>query len=322
MRILITGVTGFVGGYLVEALWQRGERDIVGTSRSRQWRPEWYHLTQCAELRSCDLCDGPALLELLDDVRPDQIYHLAGYANAGKSFEEPDAAWAGNLTATRTLYETVHRWGGQPRILFVGSGLIYGDPPQSGQPLGEDCLLRPVNPYAASKAAADLVSYQYARFPGLNIIRARPFNHIGPRQAPHYAVAHFARQIAAIGLQQQPALLDTGNLSAQRDLTDVRDVVEAYIQLMENGLTGDAYNVASGETHAMQDIVDRLLRLAGVTVQIRQQPRLVRMAENLSVCGDARKLHDLTGWTRRYTLDQTLANTLDYWRAQALREVA
>src|SRR5439155_19255217 len=121
-------------------------------------------------LRGCDLCDAKDLYALLREVQPEQIYHLAGYANTGKSFTEPDDAWAGNLTATRNLYEAAVRWGGKARILYVGSGLIYGDPEASGQPLHEACLLRPVNPYAASKAAADLASYQYARSPGLDVV--------------------------------------------------------------------------------------------------------------------------------------------------------
>src|SRR5205085_319532 len=130
---------------------------------------EWRHLDGRAVLRGCDLCDGPATRALLREVQPDQIYHLAGYANAGRSFQEAEAAWAGNLTATLNLYDAVTRWGGKPRILYVGSGLIYGEAAVPGGALDEECLLRPVNPYCASKAAADLASYQHACFPGLDI---------------------------------------------------------------------------------------------------------------------------------------------------------
>ena len=151
---------------------------------------------------------------MLREAQPEQIYHLAGYANAGRSFAEADAAWAGNLTATRTLYDAVLRWGGGPRILFVGSGLVYGD---SGDPAvhrDEQLLLRPTSPYASSKAAADLMSYQYSVNPGLDIVRARPFNHIGPGQQPQYAIPNFARQIVAIERGRMPPVLETGNLVA------------------------------------------------------------------------------------------------------------
>jgi GDP-4-dehydro-6-deoxy-D-mannose reductase len=313
MRVLITGITGFAGGHLAEALLAGGDADLFGTSRRGEWPEEWSHLAGRVRLRPCDLCDGPRLRELIADVQPDCIYHLAGYANAGRSFQEADAAWAGNLTATLSLYDAVHRWGGRARILSVGSGLIYGQA-EDGEVFDENALLRPVNPYAASKAAADLAGYQHTRYPGLDIVRARPFNHIGPRQAPHYAVAHFAKQIAAAELGLQPPVLETGNLSAMRDLTDVRDVAAAYTRLIEKGCTGEAYNIASGTVHSMQAVLDRLLALARVPVEVKQQPRLLRAAEAAIIRGDAAKLRAETGWQPRYSLDQTLADTLQYWR--------
>src|SRR5262249_34841146 len=150
-----------------------------------------------------------AVEALLRETAPDQIYHLAGFAQPGRSFNEPDAAWAGNLGVTRTLYDAVIRWGRSPRIVFVGSGLIYGNPVTADAMQNEETPLRPNSPYAASKAAADLASYQYSCHPGLDIIRARPFNHIGPRQSPQYAIAHFAQQLAGIERKQAPPVLET-----------------------------------------------------------------------------------------------------------------
>src|SRR5438552_3597911 len=149
--------------------------------------------------------------------------------------------------------------GGKPRILYVGSGQVYGEPQHPDQAFEEGSPLCPSSPYAASKAAADLASFQYARAPGLDIIRVRPFNHIGPRQSPEFAVSHFAKQIADIERKRRPPLLETGNLSSLRDLTDVRDMVRAYVLLMEKGRTGEAYNAAAGEVHSMQSVLDRLL---------------------------------------------------------------
>jgi len=317
MRNLITGVTGFAGGHLAEALLERGEA-VVGVSRRPAWPPEWRHLAGMAELRACDVGDGVALEELLREVQPERIYHLAGYAQTARSFQEPDAAWAGNLGATRSLFEAVLRWDGRPRILFVGSGLVYGDAATPGQRFDETCLLQPTSPYAASKAAADLVSYQFARAPGLDIVRARPFNHIGPAQSSEFAVAHFCKQVAAITLGHAPPVLETGNLAPRRDLTDVRDVVRAYVLLIERGRAGEAYNIGTGQTFAMREVVDHLLALSGVTVEVRLRQDLVRAADAAAVSADAGKLRRATGWAPALSLEQTLRDTLEYWRRQSV----
>src|ERR1700722_19145116 len=242
MRILVTGVTGFAGGHLAEALLARGAT-VVGVSRVGTWPPALLHLSGRVELRACDLCDDAALESLLREVRPERVCHLAGYARTGRSFDEPDAAWDGNLSTTRRLYDAVARWGGRPRILFIGSGLIYGSNAKDDRPPDELAPLRPGSPYAASKAAADLVSYQVFCAPGLDVVRARPFNHVGPRQDPEFAVAHFARQVVAIERGRQPPVLETGDLRPLRDLTDVRDTVAAYLLLLDKGRAGEAYNV-------------------------------------------------------------------------------
>jgi GDP-4-dehydro-6-deoxy-D-mannose reductase len=313
-RILITGVTGFAGGHLAEALLARGDVELHGLSRHGSWPDEWRSLADRVALRAADLGDRALLVKVLEEVRPEQIYHLAGYPHVGKSMQQPEAAWSGNLTATRNLYEAVVAWGGKPRLLYVGSGLIYGDPETPEQAYHEDCLLRPTTPYSASKAAADLASYQFTRTPGLDIVRARPFNHIGPCQSPQFAVAHFAEQLAAIEAGRQPPVLETGNLSPRRDLTDVRDTVQAYTLLMERGRSGEAYNVGTGQTLSMQEVLDRLLALARVQVTVRQRSGLIRRTETLAVRADAAKLRRETGWAPLFSLDQTLTDMLAYWR--------
>ena len=232
----------------------------------------------------------------------------------GRSFQEPDAAWSGNLAATRNLYEAVTRWGGKPRILFVGSGLVYGDSDDPETPRHEELLLRPNNPYATSKAAADLLTYQFTRDPGLHIVLARPFNHIGPRQSPEFAIAAFAKQVVAIERGEKPPLLETGNLSPRRDLTDVRDMVTAYLLLMEHGRPGEAYNIGSGQVYSMHTLLDRLLALAGLTVEIRQKAAHLRSTDTPVVRVDASKLRRESGWSPSHSLDQTLLDTLNYWR--------
>jgi GDP-4-dehydro-6-deoxy-D-mannose reductase len=317
MRILVTGVTGFAGGALAEALLARPGVQVVGVSRGAAWPALWSHLADRVGLHQADTQDPPSIAKVLRQVQPEQVYHLAGYAQVGRSFQEPDAAWAGNLMVTRALYDAVARWGGKPRILFVGSGLIYGDTSGPDEVQTELTPLRPNSPYAASKAAADLASYQYTRHPGLDIVRARPFNHIGPGQSAEFAIANFARQIVAIERGRQPPVLETGNLSPRRDLTDVRDMVNAYLLLMEKGRTGEAYNIASGTLHTMQSVLERLLALVGLKVEIRPRGTLVRSTELVGVHVDTTKLRQATDWAPRHSLDGTLRDTLDFWRGRS-----
>ncbi|HLW64032.1 MAG TPA: GDP-mannose 4,6-dehydratase, partial [Gemmataceae bacterium] len=245
-------------------------------------------------------------------------FHLAGYAHAGRSFAEPDAAWQGNLQATRNLYDAVARWGGRPRILYVSSGLVYGEANSPDAACTEAQPLRPASPYAASKAAADLASYQYSRFPGLDIVRVRPFNHIGPRQQPIYAIPRFASQIAAIEHGGQAPVVETGDLNSFRDLSDVRDIVQAYILLLEKGKTGEVYNAGSGAAYRMQDVLDKLLAIAKVKVEVRRKAQDNRPAEIGATRADCTRLQRETGWRPRFTLEQTLMDTLEYWRQNVM----
>ncbi len=317
MRILITGVTGFAGGHLAEALIKQAGATLYGVNRHAEWPSGLQHLAERGPLFACDLCERDGIEAVLRKTEPDRVFHLAGYANAGQSFREPERAWDGNFGVTRSLYEAIQRWGGKPRILYVGSGLIYGDADSSAAPMDENMPLRPTSPYATSKAAADLLSYQVTRTAGIHVVRARPFNHTGPRHSPDYAVPNFARQIGMIERGEQPPVLVAGNLNAMRDLSDVRDVVQAYISLLENGLIGEAYNIASGTTKTIRSALEHLLSLAKVPISVRQEIDETRAAESAVVCGDPSKLKRVTGWAPRFTMEQTLADTLEYWRRQS-----
>jgi len=316
MRVLVTGVMGFAGSHLAEALLAQGNHHVIGLVRRVEWPDSCRHLAAQVELHQCDLGARERLEQIVRAVQPERIYHLAGYPHVGRSFQEADAAWQGNLTATRNLYDAVASWGGRPRILFVGSGLVYGDSVDSDG-CTENDLLRPENPYAASKAAADLVSYQYTRYPGLDIVRVRPFNHIGPRQAPQFAVSSFARQLTAIKRGQQPPILQAGNLQPKRDLTDVRDVVTAYMLVLERGRTGEAYNVGSGVSYSIQEVLERLIALSGVAVEVRQTANLLRAADAANIRANAGKLRSEMGWSPRFSLDQTLIDILAFWRERS-----
>ena len=309
MRCLITGATGFVGGHLINALVASGHEAIGLARRSA---------ASTIPIHVADLCDLSATETILRTVRPDWLFHLAGYANPGKSFSDPAAAWSGNLSATQGLYQAIVRSGVWPRILYVSSGLVYGDAGHDGTPCTEVSPLRPDSPYAASKAAADLLSYQQTRSPGLDIVRVRPFNQIGPSHSAEYAAANFARQIVAIERGEKAPVVTTGDLSARRDLTDVRDMVRAYIRLLESGKTGDVFNAGSGQTYPIHEVLDRLVAMARVNVEVDQQMDGMRAGDTAIAWADTRKLRAATGWTPEYTLDQTLADILADWRQRSL----
>jgi len=317
MRILITGITGFVGGHLVEHLVALGGHALFGVSRHGEWPATLAHLATHVKLHAADLRDATRTEEILRASQPEWIVHLAGYANTGGSFREPDRAWGENLTATRTLYDAVARVGLRPRMLFVSTGLVYGEPDRPDEPCDEFTTLKPASPYAASKAAADLVSYQYSRSPGLDIVRVRIFNQIGPRQSADFAVPNFARQIAAAEAGKQPPVVQTGDLSAKRDITDVRDIVAALPLLLEKGVTGEAYNAARGDSYRIHDLLDRLVSLSRIRIEVNQKIEPGRKADTAITRADTRKLRAATGWQPRISLDRSLADILDYWRAVA-----
>ncbi len=322
MRILITGVTGFAGGHLAEALLERPGVELVGVGRQTHWPEDLHHLADRVRLLECDLTNAKAMEAVLYRARPEQIYHLAGHAQTRCAFLDAEVVWTSNLTATHRLYEAVARWGGRPRLLYVGSGMVYGSADAAGAGHPEDAALRPTTPYAASKAAADLLSFQVTRDPGLDVVRARPFNHIGARQARGYAVADFASQVAAIEAGLRPAVLETGDLDSFRDLTDVRDVVRAYILLMERGRTGEAYNVGSGVARRMRDVVDLLLSHAREAIEVRPRADGRTRAAPAALRADVGKLRGETGWAPVWGLEESLAAILQYWRGQTLTPLA
>lgn len=315
MRILVTGITGFAGSHLAEALVNQAAGEVWGISRQAKVPSPCPFPIDRVRWTCCDMADRQRLTDFVRRAQPDQVYHLAGYASTGRSYREPDAAWEANLTATRHLLDAVIGGGGRPRLLHVSSGLVYGEPQTADQLVNEDAPLRPVSPYAASKAAADLAAYQASQVPGLAIVRVRPFNHIGPRQSPDFAISHFAQQIAAIEAGRQPPVVETGDLRPRRDLTDVRDMVRAYMLLMEKGLPGEVYNAGSGVTISMQEVLDRLVARSRVRPEIRQKTDPERAREAAALRADCGKLRATTGWAPRYSLDQTLGDTLDYWRS-------
>jgi GDP-4-dehydro-6-deoxy-D-mannose reductase len=316
MRVLITGITGFVGGHLAERLLAEGGHAVAGLARTAGWPPALRHLGGAVELFDADVLDGAAVEAVVRRVRPEWVFHLAGYASTGKSFREPDECWRLNLDGARRVFDAVLHSGLRPRVLFASTGLVYGDPDPGREAIDEATTLKPASPYAASKAAADLLAYQLHRSAGLDVVRVRLFNQIGPRQAADFAVPNFARQVAAIERGEQPPVLHTGDLSGCRDLTDVRDAADALRRVIERGEPGGAYNAGSGRVQRMSDVLARLVAQARVPIEVRSKAETGRVGDTAVSRADPRKLTAATGWQPQYTLDRTLADVLEEWRTK------
>ncbi len=313
MRILITGTSGFVGRHLV-GLGSRSGATMLGLGRT----PIDDALReQLDEFVQVDLLDAVATAAAVRSARPERVFHLAGQASVAAAWSDPRATIAGNLTTTLNLLEAVRLQAPDAGVLVSCSGEAYGPVPDERLPVTELEPLRPQNPYAVSKAAVDLLSGFYADAHGLEIVRARAFNHCGPGQTDAYVVAALASQIAAAEAAGQAAVtIATGDLRPRRDFTDVRDVVAAYWLAAAAAAPG-AYNVCRGRSTPIADILAMLA--AHTTLEIRQQtdPQRERRHEVMDVRGSNDKLVAATGWQPEIPLEQTMSDTLDWWRARA-----
>ena len=314
MRALVTGISGFVGGHLAEHLVAAGD-SVVGLSASGRWPADLAHLGKAVRLESFDLVEqGEAeLAELVRRKQPEVIYHLAAQSNPQGSLTDPRGTWALNLGGSLNLLEAVRSSGQKPRVVLVGSGVCYGNPAPKFIPVNEDCPLRPNNPYAASKAAVDLLGIQHYLTHGTDIVMVRPFNHGGPRQSPRYVLAGLALHVAEVERGQRECV-EIGNLDVVRDFIDVRDVVCAYRLLGQKGQPGEIYNLGSGQGTKIADALEYLRSQATKTVPVRVDTARVRPVDQPLLIADASKLRAAVGWKPRYTIDQTLADMLEFFR--------
>ena len=307
MRVLVTGASGFVGGHLLAALRLAGH-DPIAAGGPRDGAP----------FVPLDILAPEAVRAVVDAAAPDAIVHLAGQAFVPQSLADPLGTFAINATGTVHLLEAVRavreRGGSTPRVLIVSSAEVYGRHAPERMPLDEAAPLRPGNPYAASKAAAEACALAWSRAYGLDVLVARPFNHIGPGQDARFVVASFAAQLAAIAAGG-PRLMHVGNLDAQRDFLDVRDVAAAYAALIANGRSGEVYNICSGRPVAIREVLRQLITIARVPVEIRDDPERLRPSDLPILSGDAGKLRAATGWEPRYALDASLRDAYAAVRA-------
>jgi GDP-4-dehydro-6-deoxy-D-mannose reductase len=307
-RILITGASGFAGRHLAGHLIASTNWEITGLQTHAAAPLEGVRML------SCDLLDADLTQRVVAHHRPEIIFHLAAQAYVPKAVANPAGTLNTNIIAQVNLLEACRAVGIDPIIVVVSSADIYGDVPPEQSPIRETQSFRPRNPYAVSKAAQDLLGLQYALSYGMRIVRVRPFNHIGPGQNERFVVSSLARQIAEIEARRSDPVLLVGNLEAQRDFLDVRDVVCAYALVARADFAGDVFNVASGVARPIQAVLDHLLCLTNVDVDVHEDPARLRPSDIPVLVGDATKLRQATGWYPEIAFERSLSDTLDGWR--------
>ena len=289
---MLTGHSGFVGRTVREAL-------------PPGWRTST--LPDGVDIRSPELADAVASLHA------DAVLHLAALTSVADSFRDPRSFIAVNFDGTWNLLEALRTVGFKGRFLYVSSGDCYGVVTEDALPIRETSPLRPRSPYAVSKVAAEALCYQWSQSEDLDVVIARPFNHIGPGQDDRFVVASFAKQLARIRAGAAPACVVTGDLDVTRDFTDVRDIVAAYFDLIDRGQRSAVYNVASGRETRVRDVLARLIAIAGIDVEIITDQTRIRPDEQRRAVADIGKIQRDTGWRATISLDTTLHDTLDYW---------
>ena len=307
--ILVTGASGFAGGHLLDLLtrdqpgviaWRRPGTEATGNGSSVRWM-------------AVDILDVDAVRHAIGETRPTVIYHCAGAAHTAQSWRDSASTLETNVLGTHHLFEAIRGAQLKSRVLLPGSALVYRP---SEQALTEDATLGPQSPYATSKLAQELLGTRAGREGAASVFLTRSFNHLGPRQDPAFAAAGFARQLARITARLDPPVIRVGNLEARRDVTDVRDVVRAYRDIVARGRPGRVYNVCSGRAWPIAEILERLVALAQVHVDIQPEAARMRPNDMPLLLGDGSRIREEVGWSPAIPIDRTLADLLSYWRTR------
>ncbi len=317
MKVLVTGVTGFVGSHLVDYLLTMSDVEIFGLKRWRSRTENIEHFEDRIALYECDIRDATSVRNAMEEIKPDRIFHLAAQSYVPTSWDSPSSTLETNIMGELNIFESVRKIGIDPLIQVAGSSEEYGLVHQNELPITEGNPLRPLSPYGVSKVCQDMLAYQYFMNYGIKVIRTRAFNHTGPRRPANFVCSDFARQIVQMERGKKPKVIHTGNLDAIRDFTDVRDMVKAYWLSLERGKPGDVYTICSGTGETIKDILDTLVKLSDVNdIEIKQTSTRLRPTDVPVLVCDCVKFRKLTGWKPEIPFEQTLRDILEFWRAR------
>jgi len=315
--ILITGISGFVGGHFTRFIINKQpDYDIHGVSRSK---PAWDFIANRdlilneITFHQCDLLDSKKINEIIGEIQPDYILHLASFSSVSQSWREPLASFLNNTNAFLNIIEAVRIQGSNTKILSIGSSEEYGIVKKSDLPLTEKKPVAPANPYAVARVSEEHLAQIYATGYHLNICCTRSFNHIGPGQSDQFVVSSIAKQFAEIAIHHKKPVIKIGAGSIIRDFIDIEDVIRAYDAIFEKGVTGEVYNVCSGRGHSINDIVKSLSELTQTPVTVEHNTNLLRPIDNPVLIGNYRKLQTITGWKPECPIEKSLEKIHTYW---------
>jgi GDP-4-dehydro-6-deoxy-D-mannose reductase len=316
MKVLITGITGFAGSHLADYCLEKKGLEVYGIIRWRSRTENVEHMQNKVRLLECDLRDATSTRDVIDEVRPDYIFHLAAQSFVPTSWRAPTESLVTNVIGQLNVFEAVRKINLKCRIQIACSSEEYGMVYDHELPIAEDHPLRPLSPYGVSKVGQDLLGYQYFMSYKMDIVRTRAFNHTGPRRAPVFVVSDFAKQIADIEKGLQKPILHVGNLDSERDFSDVRDVAGAYYLSLAKGKSGEVYNICSETSWKIKDMLDRLLTMTDAKIELKPDPARLRPSDVPRLRGDCSRFKKDTGWAPQIPFEQTLKDMLDYWRAR------
>ena len=316
MRILVTGITGFAGSHMADYLLEKHRgAEIYGIVRWRSKTENIDHLDgKGIKLYECDIRDAHNVRKVIDQIKPERIFHLAAQSFVPTSWSAPAETLTTNVIGELNIFEAVRQLGINPFIQIACSSEEYGYVKEDEVPVKESNPLRPLSPYGVSKVAQDLLGYQYFKSYGLNIIRTRAFNHTGPRRGKVFVCSDFARQVARIEVGKQEPVIKVGNLDAKRDFTDVRDVVKGYWLATEKGSAGEVYNICFGKAYPIKEVLDILLSFSKANVKIEPDEARMRPSDVQILLGDNSKFTKQTGWKPEIPFEKTMEDLLNYWR--------
>ncbi len=313
-KALIIGAAGFVGGYLIREIQRVFADSPDGMEVHATKLPQEQMNTTLAKVHDLDILRKEDVASLLREVRPDYIFHLAAQSSVAYSWKNPGLTIDVNVKGGANVLDAAKDLDYKPRILLIGSGEEYGVILPQETPIREDNRLRPGNLYAATKACQNMIGSIYAKAYQMDVMMVRAFNHIGPAQAPMFVVADFCKQVAEIEAGKREPVMRVGNLAAKRDFTDVRDVVRAYVLLIQHGQAGETYNVGSGHAIAIQEILDLILAQSKAEISVVVDPARLRPVDVPIIEADITKLKQATGWEPTIPIQETVRETVEYWR--------